>query len=385
MKSSFCRLEKSKKSDRDSFLSVKFKTLVQRNVPSFSISEAQRIVELFSMKMTKIEPENFFTDRKQVSFLSARIISRLLFERFLIRFPRLKYLQIVVDSFGSSNLIDADRWENFFEEKLLFLKRFDFNFRVESIGENFRLEHFDRPFWKNGSFVVFNEEARHFFTVPRFAQLLFDYPFRSIFSQKTTNLPSDEIPTIFNELEQFHWNQQFSPKISLEKFSFPNVRILSIKIERISTKNLVSTLKNSFPNVSQLKIDGRIVQKNIHPILTIRVLEVPQGSDFFLLSQLFPSVERLSIRRKNLDKIDFILQIFPRLGSISLFFDERPKQLNFNETSSCWVETFSQILSENQSLSFRVESREFLALHFWFYNREENFVKPSQSRCCLLL
>ncbi|CAF1274023.1 unnamed protein product [Adineta steineri] len=380
------------------------------------LSDALKLTSLtISLLISDCSGIDYFAEQRQEMSLAltylnlsiqtfTRVISRLLFERFLGRMPHLEKLELNVSSGGSINLLDGDQWEIFILNHLPSLRIFNFKFKIINIDQNKEniLAHFRTPFWlhKNRCWhVSFNPEDSILYTVPYFAPRIIKYPSYTILSHATT-LPIDQHRILYDNVIELELGPDCKPSYRyrhVQKLTLlvSNIDKSIIDVSRIeylcirttaswSLKNLFRMIKQSMPCVYHLNIDCDLSWTKIRDIVPLEQIRILDLSQFFFsdkkskqidLPFLFPNIEHLTTKINTYDQMISLIDQLKYLSHASFHIINCQTDLNQPERMHQWLLKMSHRLSTNNNFTFKLDSQSWI--HFWIVGDE----KPMISVC----
>ena len=315
-------------------------------------------------------------------------MSRLLFERFLSRFPRVKILELLVPSGGSSNLLGADQWETFLHDRCKYLMKFDFDFQLAHLDHLNDLSTFRNPFWINENrrwYVFLHRDDRILSTIPRFSYRLFRYSFPSILSSITTTIPSTEYFSLFEKITEFEWTPEFYPLKIINELQLVHLHNLKIKSEKISSKQIISVLASNMPNVTQLSVDAHLIFNSKSPCHQIISF---QGGNVNLVSlaKLFPEIQILTIHLSNLKEIVQILKKFQQIFSLSVHLPPSVLHWSPDQDPCQYMIQICPPLMLVTNFTCRIDHQPTAtAIHLWIHQTRNISRKNDLSYSCLLV
>ena len=348
----------------------------------------------------------------------ARAISRLLFERFLSRLPRLRHLELVVPSGGSVNLLDGTEWETFIRDHLPLLSAFDFKFHIITIDRKKHstetvLAPFRKPFWLHRNepwYVAYNIQDLILYTVPHFAPRSIKHSFDPISSHAMT-LPVEKQVKLYDRISDLELNSDSRsthrytgiesltlaiPYFDAAVIDVTRVKYLCVKTTALPLKRLAQLIEKCMPHLHHLKIDCQLHTsklRNIAPLAQIRILECPGFSDpsrdggADVLS-LFPNVERLVIKLHSCEQMVWLIDRLGYLSSASFqvmnFPEDLANRMQEREGLHQWLTSATRRLATNNNFTARLDLKPAPWINLWISNDQSDSkcVRSTKDRHC---
>ena len=307
----------------------------------------------------------------------------------------LRYLELIVSSGGSANLLEGNQWEAFLTHHLPFLTQFNFQFQLIPIdrqhyNENYILNSFRTSFWIDRDrpwYVGYNLQDLILYTIPHFV------PRRLKHSSDSTTLPIERYSIYNDRIMEIEFDSSYKSlfryecvqRVILSTTVFDGNLLALSKVEYLSVKSSAFPLKklSEIIRKSMIRLDHLEIQFNLSPISLRGVLPLEQIRILTLscfpdsitidLSTVFPSVEYLTIGISHVHQMAQIIDQLTHLSSASFHIRDPIDQI-FTESDILlqWLREKSTRLSNDYNFTCRLETNPDIHIHLWMSKVAQN-------------
>ncbi|CAF1273216.1 unnamed protein product [Adineta ricciae] len=301
-------------------------------------------------------------------------------KEFLNWFPNLKFLEIECRS--DLDLCDGYEWETFLSNQIPNLKIFHFKFQLRSTiiintnGIQNILRSYSSSYWLNEKrwFIAIEWNRRLVYSIPRYLCESADSDFRrplnctikdesifynhinalAIWGESNDYFPNVkelwlvDDPLVINLESMINFNQierlVFSSKLHLSIDTLFNLIKKMKNLSSIQFYHLPSSFNEYKQNVSFEQIRSIEFSREIKSISLIQIL-----------NEIFPRIQRLTMKINSFDEIEKIFQTFSSSLSIVCFHCD-------TSTISTTNENLFQKIFNHSNFTFSIQSN---SIHFW--------------------